>query len=257
MAESELTEQLDALGHRNVSFAHGTILALHGGVFIYSVGGSPSNLSAFCFAKGKPLMHSKNSRAVVLNLIQLQGKGKSLDELKVSAKQRVVVPSNLVDLENQLKIFGGVCSIIFDKNNPISRGIKRLLREFDDFNCEFESLMETDDKFSAKIMFSVDSRIQRFLMQCKRCCDRDDVNDNLVDFTGLTENFLNQSFNISLPPAFQISETEKSYPKDKDNKRKINKDKEEMKPHHVVNEDQEETFKFKDGETWQKPSSES
>ena len=25
-----------------------------------------------------------------------------------------------------------------------------------------------------------------------------------------------------------------------------------MKPHHVVNEDQEETFKFKDGETWQK-----
>ena len=47
MAESELTEKLDALGHRNVSFAHGIILALHGGVFLYSVGGSPSNLSAF------------------------------------------------------------------------------------------------------------------------------------------------------------------------------------------------------------------
>ena len=75
MAESELTEQLNALGHRNVSFAHGKILALNGGVFLYSVGGSPTNLSAFCFAKGKPLMHSKNSIAIVLNLIHCKEKG--------------------------------------------------------------------------------------------------------------------------------------------------------------------------------------
>ena len=55
MAELELTEQLEELGIRNVSFAHGTVIALHGGVLLYSVGGSPSNLSAFCFTKGKAL----------------------------------------------------------------------------------------------------------------------------------------------------------------------------------------------------------
>ena len=51
MAELELSEQLDELGHRSVSFAHGAVLALHGGVLLYSVGGSPSNLSAFVSLK--------------------------------------------------------------------------------------------------------------------------------------------------------------------------------------------------------------
>ena len=110
--------------------------------------------------------------------------------MKVSAKQRVVVPTNLIHLENQLKIFGGVCTIVFDKMNPISEGIKRLLWDFKGFNCEFESLMETDNLFTAKIMFSVDSRIQRFLMQCKRYCDRGDVNYSLVYFTGLLQSRL-------------------------------------------------------------------
>ena len=87
----------------------------------------------------------------------------------------MVVPTNIINLENQLKIFGGVCTIVFDKMNPMSEGIRRLLWELEDFSCEFESLMETDNLFAAKIMFSVDSRIQRFLMQCKRCRDRGDV----------------------------------------------------------------------------------
>ena len=51
MAELELSEQLNALGHRNVSFAHGNVLALHRGVLLYSVGGSPNNLSAFVSPK--------------------------------------------------------------------------------------------------------------------------------------------------------------------------------------------------------------
>ena len=210
MAELESSEQLDALEHRNVLFTHGTVLALHEGVLLYSVGDSPNNLSYFCFSKSKPLLNSKNSRAIVLNLIQLQGKEKSLNELKVSAKKRAVVPIDLFDLENQLKIFGGVCTIVFDMMNPISEGIRRLLREFEDFSCEFESLMETDNLFAAKIMFSMDSRIQRFLMQCKRCRDHSDMNDSLVDFTGLSEDFLNQAFNITLPPAFQFLGAEKT-----------------------------------------------
>ena len=60
IAELELLEQLDALGHRNESYAHGNVLALHGGVLLYSVGGSPNNLSAFCFSKSKLLLNSKN-----------------------------------------------------------------------------------------------------------------------------------------------------------------------------------------------------
>ena len=227
-------------------------MSLHGGVMLYSVGGSPNNLSAFCFRKGGALKNAQNERALVLHLIQEQGKGKSLEELKASAKQRVVVPSNLVELEDQLKIFGAVCSIIFDKRNPISTGIKRLLREFDNFSCKFESLMESDDQFAAKIMFSVDSRIQRFLIQCKRCSDREDVNDNLLNFSNLSEEYLNQSFNISLPPAFHISGAEKQDIREKEIKKKRKTEHEKEKARYIVNDNTDDTFKLKDGETWNK-----
>ena len=59
MAELELSEKLDTLVHRNVSFAHGTVLALNGGVLLYLIGGPPNNLLAFCFSKRKPILNSK------------------------------------------------------------------------------------------------------------------------------------------------------------------------------------------------------
>ena len=160
----------------------------------------------------------------------------------------MVVPTNLIDLENQLKIFGGVCTIVFDKMNPISEGIRRLLWDFEDFKCGFESLMETDNLFAANIIFSVDSGIQLFLMQCKRCRDGGDVNYSLVNFTDLSEYFLNQAFNVTLPPAFQFLGAEKPDPNDKENKRKRKGDINEDKSSIVVDTDQEEAFKMKEGE---------
>ena len=37
MAELELLEQLEQLVIRNVAFAHGTVVAMYGGVLLYSV----------------------------------------------------------------------------------------------------------------------------------------------------------------------------------------------------------------------------
>jgi hypothetical protein len=46
MAELELLEQLKQLGISNLVFAHGTVVAMYGGVLLYSVGCSPSNMSS-------------------------------------------------------------------------------------------------------------------------------------------------------------------------------------------------------------------
>jgi len=90
-------------------------------VLLYSIGGSPSNLSAFCFTKGKSLKRNSNERALVLHLVSQQGKGKSLEELKASAKQTVAVPMNVDGLIAQLKIFGGVLKVIIELKNPASK----------------------------------------------------------------------------------------------------------------------------------------
>jgi hypothetical protein len=252
MAELELLEQLEQLGIRNVAFAHGTVVALYGGVLLYSVGGSPSNLSAFCFRKGKALKNNQNARALVLHLISEQGKGKTLDELKASAKQTVEVPSDIGSLEDQLKIFGAVLTIMAGEENPISKGIESLLNEIKDNSLEFESLIEADVSYAAKILYAVDTRTQRFLLQCKRKQDREEVNERLVDFSDLADSCLSQSFNISLPPAFKGQSTDSAVDPfqkseqmgDRNEKRKRENE------NHVTNDDQVAEFKMKPEEDW-------
>ena len=89
-------------------------------------------------------------------------------------------------------------------HNPISDGIKDLICDIDDNSTEFESLAEADPLYPGKILYSMDTRIQRFLGQCKSYKDREDVNEKLVNFEDISENNLNQCFNVTLPIAFQL-----------------------------------------------------
>ena len=250
MAELELLEQLEQLGIRNVAFAHGTVVAMFGGVLNYSVGGSPSNMSAFCFKKGKALKNNQNARALVLHLISEQGKGKTLDELKASAKQTVEVPTDVGSLEDQLKIFGAVLTIMAGEENPITKGIESLLSEIKDNSLEFESLIEADVAYAAKILYAVDTRTQRFLLQCKRKKDREEVNERLVDFSDLSESCLGQSFNISLPPAFKGQSTSVIDPFKASEQTGEKRKRGDADENHVVNNDQVAEFKMKPEEDW-------
>ena len=256
MAELELMEQLEQLGLRNVSFAHGTVVALYGGVLLYSVGGSPSNLSAFCFKKGRALKNNQSSRALTVHLVNQQGKGKSLEELKASAKQSVEVPIDVPGLEVQLKIFAGVLKVFLGKDNPASKGIACLLIDIENYSLEFESLVESDFSYPAKILYSVDTRIQRFMSQNKRMKDREEVSERLVDFGDLTDACLNQSFNVSLPPAFKLSkenlEDQSSNSRAKEWERKRKRTEAGQEESQVTNRDQLEEFKMKPGEDWRR-----
>ena len=129
-----------------------------------------------------------------------------MDELKASAKQSVAVPIDMDGLLVQLKIFRAVLKIMIGKRNPASSGIKDLMDDIEENSMEFESLAEADQLYPAKMLYCVDTRVQRFLAQCKRLNDREDVNESLVNFEDITENSLNQCFNITLPVAFQFTQ---------------------------------------------------
>jgi hypothetical protein len=174
-----------------------------------------------------------------------------LEELKASAKQTVAVPTDMSGLVIQLKIFRGVLMVFLGPNNPASQGIKSLLNDFEENSVEFDSLSVSDSSYPTKILYSVDTRVQRFMSQCKRMKDRDDVNERLVDFSDLTESCLNQGFNVSLPPAFQVLASKT--PSDQGHlnlgdKRK-RKD-QEVSLGRLINPDQDADFKMKPTETW-------
>jgi hypothetical protein len=56
------------MGLRIVDFAHGTVVALYGGVLLYLSGDAPSNLSTFCSKKEKALTNNRSVRSLTVYL---------------------------------------------------------------------------------------------------------------------------------------------------------------------------------------------
>ena len=61
-----------------------------------------------------------------------------------------------------------------------------------------------DYLYPEEILFTVDTKIQRFISQNKKIKDREEVREILVNFGNLIDMCLSQSFNMSLPSVFGI-----------------------------------------------------
>ena len=86
LEEQELTLQLEDLGLSEVGYAHDLIQALLAGNFTYSDPSTPNKISSFCVFERNPLQNEHQACAIVLHLIPTQGQGKTVDEIKASAK---------------------------------------------------------------------------------------------------------------------------------------------------------------------------
>jgi len=100
-------------------------------VFLYSVGGSPSNLSAFCFYNQSPVQNSGLNQALVLHLVATQCRGKSIKEINASLKQKVVAPTTFEDLVNRIKFYIGISTILFGERSPLIFKLKRFKRDIE------------------------------------------------------------------------------------------------------------------------------
>ena len=98
MADQELNLQFEDLGQGDVGFTHGLVQNLHSGNFFYNDASTPSNFSAFSFYEQLPLQCEQKSRYLMLHLIATQGQGKTVSEIKASARQEVKAPMDFNSL---------------------------------------------------------------------------------------------------------------------------------------------------------------
>ena len=119
LAEQELYEQFKALKMPEVDFAHGTVQAILSGYILYNVGGSPSNLSAFCFCEQNPVQSEGPSDGLILHLVATQGRGRTIEEINSSTKQKTEAPTTFEDLTSRVKFLAGACSILFGKGSTL------------------------------------------------------------------------------------------------------------------------------------------
>jgi hypothetical protein len=108
-----------------------------------------------------------------------------MDDVKGMSKQTVVVPSSYQELINRLKIFGAACQIFFGKDSLIVSRLSSLRREFKNKKTILKAKIIDDKSLPAKILFSINSKTQRWLWSCMEADDRSEVNDSIINFRPL------------------------------------------------------------------------
>eukprot|EP00957_Ditylum_brightwellii_P211447 15366175-Ditylum_brightwellii.AAC.2 len=90
----------------------GMIQSLHNNMFLYSEGSTPCNFTAFSFFKQQLLERDDVcKRALFLIAVPVVGRGKTLEDIKKSAKQTVRVSTDFSRLQIQLGYWKGACRI--------------------------------------------------------------------------------------------------------------------------------------------------
>jgi hypothetical protein len=261
IAEQELNLQFKNLGLQDAAFSPGLTQALYAGKFIWADKSTPSNFSPFSFFEVEPLaIAEQQNRHLILHLVETQGKGKTLDEIKASNKQEVKAPTTYLEMTHQLSFFAGACSIFFGENSIPCQAVTALVTLVER-NRHILKAREADKKFMSQFLFAVDTRFQLWLDECMTLTCRSQVDDSMLNFTQLIEHVRFGTFFVQLPSTF-IAATD-AEPKSGTSGKNLNKrqaekrDEEEAtnkkkkrKPTKVDNSSQPESCKLQTGETW-------
>lgn len=258
LAEQTLTHQFEERGLTEVALATGTVQALFHGEFLYSDPSTPSNFTAFAFFEQQPLCNTRQHNYLTCSLIQQQGQRLTLEEIKASLKQEVVVPKDFTELGTQLQLFVGAVGIFFGDESIPALAMRRVLLLLGRHKLQFRASIAQDEWFPAKFLFAIDKRFQRWLGQCKRSnITRMEINDRILDLDDIVDLVLNGTFTMTLPLAFKKTTTspnnetrkdDKDEPKAKKQKQDDKRKKDDSKT--VTNEAQHPDLKLRDGEDW-------
>jgi len=201
MAQYELVHQFKEMGFPDIGFAQGTAQALFVGDFLYADSSTPSNFTVFAFHEQAPLSDSRQNDYLICQLVQAQGKKKSLDEIKASLKQTVHVPTDFNSMGTQLQLFAAACEVFFGDESVCSTSLRQLLITISRNKKTFRDHITLDDLFVAKFMLAVDRIIQRWFGMCERATvSRSQVDDRVLQFDSLMEDILNGQFIMTLLP---------------------------------------------------------
>ena len=201
-AEQELNLQFKNLGLQDAAFSPGLTTALYAGKFLWSDKATPSNFSPFSIFEVEPLRASdQQNRHLILHLIETQGKGKTLDEIKASCKHEVKAPTTYLEIHQQLQFFAGLCSIFFGEISIPCCAISALV-SLVERNRHILKAREVDQTFMSQFLFAVDTRFQLWLDECMTLPSRNQVDDSMLNFTPLIESVRFGTLAVTLPITF-------------------------------------------------------
>ncbi len=270
-ADLELHHLFEERGIHNVGFAEGTVLALYLGHLQRSNPTAPSNCIPFTFRELQAAQMNQKLRLLVCTMITHKGSAThSAEELKAKAKQDVVAPLDYNEMIFQLKAFTAMIDILFADESVLTNILTKLIRAIKSNSIIYKVHAALDDFFPSKVLWAVCNQVQTFLTSCMQARDRDDIEDDIIEFTLDHRDIVLDRFNSTLPPCFKEVKNKAETGKDPDNenkneigkkskKRKTDQDRKQQRKQGgqpsnlemtVKNEHKCEEFKLREGGRW-------
>ena len=207
LAEQELNIQFESRGLNMVTFPTGYMSNMYNGILLWSSMDSPSNHSPFSFSEAEPIRMAEHmNRHLTLQLILTQGKGMTVNKIKATNKQEVHAPMTFNDMTMQLNMFTVATDIFLGELSVGSQCLRTLQTMVENNRTIFRAREINDDQFYSKFMFAADSRFQIWLKQCRSATNRNEVNDNTIDFRPLISEVMFGNFHYNLPPTFKMKD---------------------------------------------------
>jgi hypothetical protein len=209
-------------------------------------------LSAFNFSDSGTGNSLQADEFTMLHLTDTQGKTKSLEEIKsFHGKNNILVPSTYIEMIDSAEQMAVAIKLYQGQTPSLTSLTPSILGRSKIIKLK-SSLW---DKGTLKFLLSVSSRrSSRFNDECSTCEYREDVNENYLDFSGISFCISVQRIDVDLPDCFsKISLKSKPnvLPPPPDSNQD-NESRHKDKKRKIENTDQCELFKLQQNEDYKK-----
>ena len=197
-------------------------------------------------------------------MVETQGKGKKLDEIKAGNKQEVKVPTTYIEMYHQLNFFAGACAIFFVSTSIPCAAIMALVMLVENNQLTLKA-KEADKTFMSQFCFAIDTCFQLWLEEYMTKPDRTHVDDGILNFTGFMDTVCFGTFFVNLSTTFvttkeketttspsggdKLAPNNKRAAEDKEHEEE-SPSKKKKKGKNYKNNSQPDAFRTQPGETW-------
>jgi len=226
-ADVELNGQMRSLGNEEVEWDVTFTNTLRNGMFLYTKTDTPSGFSIFLLRVKNPTeVQAQDARGMRLHILETgKDNNKSVMELIESNKHPIKLPTTIEDLLIILKGFGGLAAICFGKDSTLPVSLLNLARDLSLNKLLLKGKIMNDPTLITKLLYTVDLRTQLWMSYLHRAGDRDEVNDEAVEFTSVMTDILLEQFQVNLPATFTHPKNTKENERKKDGEPKRKKQK--------------------------------
>ena len=134
-------------------------MCLWNGDFLFYNGVDPMNFSFFMVGKRGAMDLEHKARYLILHLQDRRGDKKSLDKLKASTKQKVIVPTNFHDFIDQLNFYRGLGAIFLGTFSPVVSSLSDLRKKLMKFEEKLAIASIKDSTFFGGLGYATQQRI--------------------------------------------------------------------------------------------------